>query len=98
MFWCEACSVFVSRDADACASMRDIDVGFLREQGRLPVYTRANRERDPRAFTIPTRMRRLPAGLQGVVDALPVAAQAFVLFAVDNCGAVIRELAGFVAR
>jgi uncharacterized membrane protein YgcG len=78
MFWCESCSVFVSRDVDATYSMRDIDTHYLRHGERLPVYTAANRGVNPDHFHIGGRMRGVPAALQFAVDALPVGGQALI--------------------
>ena len=90
MFWCECCSVFVARDADATFSMRDIDIHYLRRGERLAAYTPANRAANPAHFHIAGSMRGVPARLQFVVDRLPVGGQALIAWAMGSN--VLREL------
>jgi hypothetical protein len=90
MFWCQHCSVFVPRDADATYSMRDIDIHYLRRGERMAAYTRANRAANPEHFHIPGSMRGVPTTLQFAVDALPVGGQALISYAMSSD--VVREL------
>ena len=91
MMYCESCGVFVVRDDDAASSMRDIDAHYLRGNGRLAEYSRANVEANPEPFVIGVRMRGVPVELQAFVDALPVDAQALLLFAADVFAEALRE-------
>ena len=91
MMYCESCGVFVVRDDDAASSMRDIDAHYLRGNGRLAEYSRANVEANPAPFVMGGRMRGIPEQLQGFVDALPVAGQAVLLFAADSFAEALRE-------
>ncbi len=87
--YCEHCGIFVVRDPDACFSMERIVTSWLRGRGRPIGYTRQNRGDNPAAFAISGRMRGVPRRLQPLVDSLPLAVQAALLYAID-CG-LLRE-------
>jgi hypothetical protein len=84
LYFCEHCSVFAVRDADAALSIGNIALSWLRGRGRPTTYTRQNRGDNPRPFYLPGRMRGAPRWLQPVVDVLIPEAQALLLYALDS--------------